>query len=320
MKNESLSGKSRAIEVYKFTKRFRDLVAVDNISFTVNKGEIVGLLGPNGAGKTTTIRMITGVYSLNKIASLKIFNYKINPSNRSYKNYFGIVPEVSNAYRDYSVWQNIRFNARIYGLDKRLIKQRGKELLKTFKLENKINQKTKGLSKGLKQRLNFCMALIHDPPILIFDEPTSGLDPISVKILRNQIQALKRVGKTIFLTTHDMAEAQRVCDRILIMNKGRIIADEHPDILREKVEPYLNILIKFQPNLSTSQLNILRDRLPFNKQEDDFFSISSKKPLRDISNLYDIVTEEDLNVEKLKFKEGTLEEAFIHLIKEDDVK
>ncbi len=312
--------KKTAVSALNFTKKFGDLIAVDNVSFSIKQGEIVGLLGPNGAGKTTTIRMITGVFPLNKNAKLKIFDKDIDPSNRSYKINFGIVPEISNAYRDYTVWQNIRFNAKIYGMNKKELQIRGIKLLKTFQLEDKSNKKTKSLSKGLKQRLNFCMALIHNPSILIFDEPTSGLDPISVNILRNQIEAFKNEGKSIFLTTHDLSEAQRLCDRILIMNKGKIIADEHPDVIREKFKPHLKILVKFQSKLSQSQLDNFNSVLTFEKQIDDFFIFSSKDPLNDISRLHNFVKEENLQIGKLKFKEPTLEEAFIHIINEDEFK
>ena len=317
MKLNELMDKNIAIEVSDLTKKFGDLTAVDNISFSIRKGEIVGLLGPNGAGKTTTIRMITGVHPLNENAKLKIFGNEITEFRKSYKTYFGIVPEISNAYRDYTVWQNIKFNGKIYGMRKKEIQSRGYRLVNTFKLEEKINVMTKALSKGLKQRLNFIMALIHDPPILIFDEPTSGLDPISINILRKQMLALKDEGKTIFITTHDMSEAQRICDRILIMNKGRIIADEDPDVLREKFKPTLNILFNFQSELSEKQLFDLKKQFGVRKTENNTFIFSSDDPLRDLSMLHNFRKGANLQIEKLKFEETTLEEVFIHLIKGD---
>ena len=320
MKLNELKDKNIAIEASSLTKRFEDLTAVDNISFSIQKGEIVGLLGPNGAGKTTTIRMITGVHPLNEKAKLKIFDNEITEFRKSYKNYFGIVPEISNAYRDYTVWQNIKFNGKIYGMRKNEIQSRGHRLISTFQLQDKFNVVTKALSKGLKQRLNFCMALIHNPPILIFDEPTSGLDPISINILRKQIEALKNEGKTIFITTHDMLEAQRICDRILIMNKGRIIADEDPDVLRENFKPTLNIMFSFQSELSERQFNDLKNQFGVRKTENNTFIFSSDDPLRDLSLLQNFIKEENLQIEKLKFEETSLEEVFIHLIKGDLLK
>ena len=320
MKLNEFMDKNIAIEVSSLTKKFEDLTAVDNISFSIQKGEIVGLLGPNGAGKTTTIRMITGVHPLNENAKLKIFDNEITGFRKSYKDYFGIVPEISNAYRDYTVWQNIKFNGKIYGMRKKEIQSHGLRLVNTFKLKEKINVMTKSLSKGLKQRLNFCMALIHDPPILIFDEPTSGLDPISINILRKQIQALKDEGRTIFITTHDMLEAQRICDRILIMNKGRIIADEDPDVLRENFKPTLNIMFSFQSKLSERQYTDLKKQFGIRKTENNIFIFSSDDPLRDLSLLQKFKKEENLQIEKLNFEETTLEEVFIHLIKGDLLK
>jgi len=320
MKLNELMDKHIAIEASSLTKKFEDLTAVDNISFSIQKGEIVGLLGPNGAGKTTTIRMITGVHPLNENAKLKIFDNEITEFRKSYKNYFGIVPEISNAYRDYTVWQNIKFNGKIYGMRKNEIQSRGHRLISTFQLQDKINVATKALSKGLKQRLNFCMALIHNPPILIFDEPTSGLDPISINILRKQMIALKNEGKTIFITTHDMLEAQRICDRILIMNKGRIIADEDPDVLRENFKPTLNIMFSFQSELSERQFNDLKKQFGVRKTENTTFIFSSEDPLRDLSLLQKFKKEENLQIEKLKFEETSLEEVFIDLIKGDLLK
>lgn len=318
MERENALKKESAIEVSHFSKRFEELIAVNDVSFTIPKGQIVGMLGPNGAGKTTTIRMMVGVFPLNKSAALHIFNKLINPNNRSYKKLFGIVPEISNAYRDYTVWQNISFNGSIYGLNKKQIKNRGNQLLKTFQLEDKSHFKTKNLSKGLKQRLNFCMALIHDPPILIFDEPTSGLDPISVNILRTQIKEFKKQGKTVFITTHDMNEAQRLCDRVLIMNRGRIIADEAPEVLQETFRPALNILVEFKSKISTLQAQKIIEQFPIDQHDEKLFEFSTKAVLEDIGRLQQFIQEEKIEIERIKFREATLEEIFISLIQEDE--
>ena len=192
--------RSVGINALNLNKRFGDLIAVDNVSFSIFESEIVGILGPNGAGKTTTIRLLTGVFGLENNAKIEIFNQDITRNPYKYKMNFGIVPEVSNAFSDYTVWQNLKFSGGIYGMPKVRIEQRAKKLLKDFGLIDKRNSKTKTLSKGLKQRLNFCLALLHEPPILILDEPTSGLDPFSVKLMREQILQFKKEGKTILIT------------------------------------------------------------------------------------------------------------------------
>ncbi|TFF90703.1 MAG: ABC transporter ATP-binding protein [Promethearchaeota archaeon] len=306
-----------AIKVSNLTKKFGTLVAVNDVSFEIFEGEIVGILGPNGAGKTTTIRLLTGVFKLENKAKIEIFNKDITKNPIIYKKNFGIVPEVSNAFSDYTVWENLKFSGRIYGILKKEIEKRSKELLVQFGLMDKIYSKTKMLSKGLKQRLNLCLALLHNPPILILDEPTSGLDPFSVNMVRKQILQLKNEGKTILITTHNMQEAQTICDRILIMNRGKIIADETPDILRKKFKPSLTILFKIDGILSNEQNKALLDISNDVKKKNDYYNFSSTSALKDISRLYQVTMKNSINIIDLKLKETSLEEVFIHLIKED---
>jgi len=311
--------RSIAIKVSNLVKRFEDLIAVNDVSFEIFEGEIVGILGPNGAGKTTTIRLLTGIFKLEGKARIEIFNEDITKNLSKYKTNFGIVPEVSNAFSDFTVLQNLKFSGGIYGFPKRKIEKRSKELLEQFDLIDKMHSKTKALSKGLKQRLNFCLALFHEPPILILDEPTSGLDPISVKLMRNRILQLKKEGITILITTHDMQEAQTICDRILIMNRGKIIADESPDNIRERFKPTSTILFKIDGILSNDQKTSLTDTFDSIKEKNGYYSISSYDILKDISKLYNYSKKNNLEIFDFKVKETSLEEVFIHLIKEDSI-
>ncbi|TKJ18712.1 MAG: ATP-binding protein [Promethearchaeota archaeon Loki_b31] len=314
-----LGKKSIAIKVSNLYKRFEDLIAVNDVSFEIYEGEIVGILGPNGAGKTTTIRLLTGIFKLEDKASIEVFNEDIIKNLYKYKINFGIVPEVSNAFSDFTVFQNLKFSGCIYGFPKSKIEKRSKELLEQFNLIDKMHSKTKALSKGLKQRLNFCLALLHEPSILILDEPTSGLDPISVKLMRNRILQLKKEGKTILITTHDMQEAETICDRILIMNRGKIIADESPNTLRERFKSTSTILFKIDGVLSNDQKNTLMDTFDIIKEENDYYVFSSDDALKDISMLYNFSKENNLNISDFKVKETSLEEVFIHLIKKDSI-
>ena len=315
--NQNLITELVAIKVLNLIKRFGSLVAVNDVSFEINQGEIVGILGPNGAGKTTIIRLLTGVFQLETNARIEIFGDDVTHNPTKYKKNFGIVPEISNAFSDYSVWQNLMFSGGIYGISKDEIEKRSKKLLTQFNLIDKVYSKTKTLSKGLKQRLNLCLALLHDPPILILDEPTSGLDPISVNLMRNQILKLKEEGKTILITTHDMREAQNMCDRILIMNKGKIIADESPDTLREQFKSTSTVLFKIDGVISTEQESILSKIVKLVKDKNGYHVFSSTNALKDISNLYQTSKENNIKISDLKIKETSLEEVFIHLIKDD---
>ncbi|MCK4285090.1 MAG: ABC transporter ATP-binding protein [Candidatus Lokiarchaeota archaeon] len=315
--NQNLNAQSVAINASNLVKRFGDLVAVDDVSFKINQGEIVGILGPNGAGKTTIIRLLTGVFQLENNAKIGIFGKDITKNPSKYKKNFGIVPEISNAFSDYSVWQNLKFSGGIYGISKKKVETRSKILLTQFNLIEKMYSKTKTLSKGLKQRLNFCLALLHEPPILILDEPTSGLDPISAKLMRTQILKLKREGKTILITTHDMQEAQNMCDRILIMNRGKIIADESPNTLREQFKSTSTIIFKIVGDFSAEQENFLLDKFSITKEKNGYHTFSSYNTLKDISELYKVSKERNIKISDLKVKDTSLEEVFIHLIKED---
>ena len=306
---------SVVINALHLNKRFGDLIAVDNVSFGIHQSEIVGILGPNGAGKTTTIRLLTGVFELEKNGKIEIFDKDITKNPRKYKMNFGIVPEISNAFSDYTVWQNLTFSGGIYGMPKVKVEQRAKKLLKDFGLIDKINSRTKTLSKGLKQRLNFCLALLHEPPILILDEPTSGLDPFSVKLMREQILQFKKEGKTILITTHDMQEAQNMCDRILIMNKGKIIADESPNILREQFKSTSTIIFTIDGVLSSDQKKEIEDAFTLIQERNDYYSFSSDNSLKDVSKLYEISEEMNIKISDFKVKDTSLEDVFMHLIK-----
>ena len=306
-----------ALETFNLTKKFGDLTAVNDISFKIHERGIVGILGPNGAGKTTTIRLITGIFQLTNNSKVEIYSKDLTSNPKELKKKFGIVPEISNAYSDYTVWQNLHFSGTIYGLSKMEIKERVDALLNRFDLTDKIHAKMKTLSKGLKQRVNLCLALLHEPSILILDEPTSGLDPLSVSIVRKQILDLKKEGKTILITTHNMQEAQQICDRILIMNRGNIIADEHPDDLRKNFKATSTLIFKVQGGISKEHEQELDSLFKTVKEEKNKISIISDNPLEDVSKFNDFVQKNDVNVLDFDLKETSLEEVFIHLVKTD---
>jgi ABC-2 type transport system ATP-binding protein len=306
-----------ALEAFNLTKKFGDLTAVNDISFTINKGGIVGILGPNGAGKTTTIRLLTGIFQLKHNAKVEIYSKDLSSNPKKLKKNFGIVPEVSNAYSEYTVWQNLFFSGTLYGLSKNEIKERVELLLKRFELTDKLNAKMKTLSKGLKQRVNLCLALLHEPSILILDEPTSGLDPFSVSIVRNQILDLKKAGKTILITTHNMQEAQQICDRILIMNRGNIIADENPDNLRKNFKPTSTLIFKVQGNISKEHKQALNSLFKSIKEDKGKIKVISDTPLEDVSKFNDFIRKNNIKIQDFALKETSLEEVFIHLVKSD---
>ena len=211
------------IKLENITKKFGELTAVNNLSFEILRGEIFGLLGKNGAGKTTTIKMLT--LQLNPTSGQIFFEDKLPQGNEvAIKNLIGIVPQHLNFDQDLTVYENLELHARLYHLPKNLRQQKIDELLNFVELQKVKNSFVKSLSGGMKRRLLIIRALIHSPKILFLDEPTVALDPQVRRKIWELIQNLKSQGITIILTTHYIEEAEFLCDRVAIMNVGKLIA------------------------------------------------------------------------------------------------
>ena len=224
----------KAITTTNLTKKFGDLIAVDGISFSVNSGEVFGFLGPNGAGKTTTIRILTGQL-LPTSGQGTVAGFDIQTERDRIKPKIGVIFEYQNLYERLSARDNLNFMRQLYGVDR----SRVDSVLKLVGLGDRANEKLKKYSNGMKQRLLIARALLHEPEILFMDEPTLGLDPMIAHEIRQLISQLARDGRTIFLTTHYMEEADRLCDRVAIINHGKIIALDTPRQLKEKFGPTL---------------------------------------------------------------------------------
>ncbi|MGC9025643.1 MAG: ABC transporter ATP-binding protein [Chloroflexia bacterium] len=199
------------------------VLAVDRISFVVHKGEVFGFLGPNGAGKTTTVRMLTGL-TRPTAGSARILGFDLATQVTQIKKRVGVVPETSNLYDELSALDNLIFSMQLYGVPRRERKARAEELLARFRLAEKRDTPFARLSRGMKRALTIAAALAHRPPLLFLDEPTTGLDVMSARSLRQMIAGLRHEGVTVFLTTHYLEEAERLCDRIAIIVRGRIVA------------------------------------------------------------------------------------------------
>ncbi|MBR5913655.1 MAG: ATP-binding cassette domain-containing protein [Selenomonadaceae bacterium] len=211
------------IKLKNVTKKFGEIIAVNDLSFEILRGEIFGLLGKNGAGKTTTIKMLT--LQLNPTAGHIFFEDKLPQGNEiAIKNLIGIVPQHLNFDQDLTVYENLELHARLYHLPKNLRQKKIDELLNFVELEKVKNSFVKSLSGGMKRRLLIIRALIHEPKILFLDEPTVALDPQVRRKIWELIQNLKSQGITIILTTHYIEEAEFLCDRVAIMNVGKLVA------------------------------------------------------------------------------------------------
>jgi len=307
----------KAIEVLGLTKEFGQLVAVDDISFQVEKGEVFGFLGPNGAGKTTTIRILTGLTKPTK-GKVKIFDYDIEKETIEAKKQMGIVPESSNIYDDLSAWENLIFTADLYQIEKNQAEKKAQELLKTFGLFNRKNDKAKSFSRGMKRRLAIAMGLINNPRLLFLDEPTSGLDVESSLIIKKIISSLSQRKITIFLTTHDIEEASRSCDRVAIINHGKIAAIDTPENLKRTIQSVQSIEAVFNKTVSWQEISSL-EKFPFvNKIQKlgDKYKLFTDNPEKTLSVLWNFSLKNKLRITSLNTLGPNLEEVFIKLTKD----
>jgi ABC-2 type transport system ATP-binding protein len=235
-----------AITSKALSKQYGDLLAVDRISFSVKAGEVFGFLGPNGAGKTTTIKMLTGQL-LPSAGSATVAGFDIRTERQQLKAQIGVVFEYQNLYERLSARDNLNFTRRLYGVGR----QKVADVLALVGLSGRANERLTSFSNGMKQRLLIARGLLHDPAILFMDEPTRGLDPGMALEIRRLITDLSQSGRTLFLTTHDMSEADRLCDRVAILNRGRIIALNSPEKLKQQYgssleEAFLNLTSRDQ--------------------------------------------------------------------------
>ena len=215
------------------TKRFGDFTAVDDIDFEVRPGEAFGFLGPNGAGKSSTMRMIAAVSPVTA-GHLEVMGLDPATAGPEIRGRIGVVPQEENLDEELSVYENLLIYGRYFGLPKKVIDQRIAELLHFAQLEERRNSRVEPLSGGMKRRLVIARGLINQPEMLILDEPTTGLDPQARHLLWDRLYRLKQQGVTLIITTHYMDEAEQLCDRLVIMDKGRIVAEGSPRLLIER--------------------------------------------------------------------------------------
>lgn len=302
----------KAIEVNNLSKHFKEIKAVDNIGFSVLKGEIFGFLGPNGVGKTTTIRMLTGVLKPTT-GNINIFGRDLWKNPIQVKEILGNVPEMANVYMDLTGYQNLDFIGEMYGIPRNKRKAEGEKLLKQFQLYERADKKTKTYSKGMKQRLLLCMALISKPEILFLDEPTSGLDVQSSIIIKRLIKEYNKDGMTIFLTTHNMSVANELCNRIAIINKGRIIQLDTPENIKNMGNKNTVISVCFSEEINIEDLRQIRNVNIIN-QEKNIIQIEIKDLNEGLDDLMDFTKKNNIKIKKINTNEPSLEEMFIKII------
>jgi len=302
-----------AIEVTNLTKKYGDLVAVDHINFQVKKGEIFGFLGPNGAGKTTTIRMLTGI-SIPAEGTATINGFDIRRQPIEAKEQMGIVPDISNVYNELSAWDNLLFTGKLYDMPKEFRENRAEELLKMFGLYERRSEKVQGFSRGMKRRICIAMALMNKSSIIFLDEPTSGLDVQSVLIIRDLIRKLNQEGLTIFITTHNIEEASQMCNRVAIINRGKIEAIDTPEKLKRTVESLQSIEVAFETTPQDA-LKALKELPKVNDavKEGDKFRLFTDDPADVLASTWDYAQSNKLKLITVNTLGPSLEDVFVKL-------
>ena len=251
------------IRAKNLTKKYKDFVAVDGIDFEVKRGETFGLLGPNGAGKSTTMKMISSV-SQRTGGELTILGKEPNTHGPEIRAHLGVVPQKDLLDRELKAWENLFTYGRYFGLSRKFLKQKVEELLEFAQLTEKRNSKADDLSGGMQRRLAIARGLVNEPEILMLDEPTTGLDPQARHILWDRLFRLKEQGVTLVITTHYMDEAEQLCDRLIVMDKGKIMAEGSPAALIKQYSSKEVVEVRFGTDKNEKfapQLEELADRI-----------------------------------------------------------
>lgn len=300
---------NKVIEVSKLTKRFEHITAVDKICFTVNKGEIFGFLGPNGAGKTTTIRMLTGLLTPDS-GDIFIDNIDIRRDSIKAKMKMGVIPEMGNIYADLTAKQNIILSGRFYGIPKRELGNKTDSLLEQFELYDRKDDLVRKFSRGMKQRVNIASTIVHDPEILFLDEPTSGLDVQSQRMIKNIIKQMNQKGTTVFLTTHNIEEANQLCTRVAIINKGKIVVIDRPETLRRTFKTTQSVEISFGKSIEDILIK-KSDLVNRTEKLGDKWKMYTDNPDKLVKYLARFAEDMGLTIISMEICRASLEDAFV---------
>lgn len=305
--------KVTAIAVSGLTKKFDEVRAVTQVDFKVHSGELFGFLGPNGAGKTTTINMLTGLARPDE-GSIHIDGIDCTKRLRAAQHLIGVVPDESNLYPELTGFENLCFCATLYGLGKVERQARAKELLDRFNLTQAGNRKFGGYSKGMKRKLTIAAGIIHKPEILFLDEPTTGIDVASARQLRQLIADLHRAGTTIFLTTHYIEEAERLCDRIAFIVSGRIIKVDRVENLIQPIKSkyVLQISCVTIPDGIFGRMSEMFPTLKFSTRYHESIRMESSEPIP-VGNLVRFLEDHGAEVVEAKRIRPSLEDVFVQI-------
>ncbi len=299
-----------AIETGHLVKRFGAVTAVNDVSITVREGEIFGFLGPNGAGKTTTMRLLTGVLTPDA-GTVQICGIDIHRHPLEAKMQMGVIPENSTVYGDMSAEQNLHLSGQMYGMPRALRDERVDEILRVMGLSEKRRLPVRTFSKGMKQRVSIACAIIHRPKVLFLDEPTSGLDVQSRRLVIDTIRHMNEQGSTIFLTTHNIEEANTLCQKVCIINKGQIVAQDSPERLKKMFDTTQSVEVSFDRPVTKDFFTA--EGIVRAEPCGDKWRLYTDNPDRVLKYIVGKAEQESIGITSLTTSGPSLEEAFVSL-------
>lgn len=300
-----------SVDVSHLTKIYGQQKAVDDISFHIPKGEIVGFLGPNGAGKSTTMKISTGFLPPSS-GKVEINGLDIVEKTREVKEIVGYLPENNPLYLDMYVYEYLEFVGKLHGLRKNRLKNRINELVEMIGIEREKHKKIEELSKGYRQRIGLAQALIHDPEVLFLDEPTSGLDPNQIVDIRNLIRELGK-EKTVVLSSHIMQEVEAICDRAIIISLGKIVADDRVSNLKKQISGQSKYIVEFSDSIDESDLKKIEGVAGVNAQGSNVYEVTSESGSDPRSALFDLAKDKGWTILEIRTMESNLENIFHQL-------
>jgi ABC-2 type transport system ATP-binding protein len=303
----------RAIAAEGLAKRFDGVQAVADASFEVFQGELFGFLGPNGAGKTTTIHMLTGL-ARPDAGSIRIADIDCTGKPKAAQHLIGVVPDESNLYPELTGFENLCFCAALYGMQKKARQTRARELLETFGLADAADRKFAGYSRGMKRKLTIAAGIIHNPPTLFLDEPTTGIDVASARQIRQILAALNKSGTTIFLTTHYIEEAERLCGRIAFIVQGKIVRiDTMANLIQPIQEKHvMQLAVSNSESALHDKLAAVFPHLTFQRLAQGLIRVEAGEPVH-VGPLVRFLEDQGAEVTEARRMQPSLEDVFVQI-------
>lgn len=301
------------LEIKNLVKRYGEFLAVDNASLAIKEGQIFGLLGPNGAGKTTTINTIIGLSKIDS-GEIKVFGKELWANEMEIKAQIGVVPQDIALFWDLKAYENVTFFGRLYGLKGETLKNSVKEALEFTGLWDRRKDYPKQYSGGMRRRLNIACAIVHKPKLIIMDEPTVGIDPQSRKHILNSVKKLNQRGSTVIYTSHYMEEIEEICDEIVIMDKGKIIARG----TNEELKALISTEDKITMELSGINYTVVENikKIPGVKDcvvDENSMKVISNKNSKNLGTIIDVIVNNGIDINKINVDKPTLEGVFLTL-------